>query len=154
MTRRQRPGPLPEKVVGLLDEHARDPSDPGEDPGRQPRAGEPGQEITPGPGERRPRSRDRAALDLGEPPEQAAVAEVAEAREVVAVLVDLLHERDLGVDDAARSQHAIDLVDAADRVGDMFEDGLNDDAVDAAVRERQIVAVAEQQRRRSGDGPR
>src|SRR5688572_700640 len=71
------------------------------------------EEIAPCPRQCRTGSRHRAALELAEVAKQPAVAQQREPREVVALLMHLLHERQLGVDEAIRCEHAMDLGDAA-----------------------------------------
>ena len=108
----------------------------------------PGSTATPRPAPSPARRRRRSRL--GEAAKQTPVADVREAREVEAAQVDLLHERRLRIDDAFGLEHAVDLVDAAPRIGDVLQHRLHDDGVHRAVGERQVVGVAEHRRRRVG----
>ena len=84
-----------------------------------------------------------ARADLVEPAKQAAVADGGEAREVVAPHVDLLQERRDRIDPPARLQNTPDLVGAAERVGDVFEDRDGKHCVERSVGERDVVGVGD-----------
>ena len=64
--------------------------------------------------------------------------------EVVRALVDLLHERDLGVHQPAGPQDAVHLGHDPRRVGDVLQDRLADDRVERGVGEREVVRVADE----------
>ncbi len=55
--------------------------------------------------------------------------------------MDLLDKRRVGVDDAIRLQHAMDFLDHRLRLQHMFEHGLNPDAVEHCITERQEVTI-------------
>ena len=78
------------------------------------------------------------------------MAAVGEPGEVVGALVDLLEERRVRVDDAAGAEHAVDLVRDDGRLQHVLQHRLDDDAVDAAVRERDRVTVADELGRGAG----
>jgi hypothetical protein len=67
-----------------------------------------------------------------------------EAREVVSTGMDLLHEGCLGIHEAPVGKNSINLSDHNRRVEHVFEDGLHDDCVDAACRERDRVRIGDQ----------
>ncbi len=70
--------------------------------------------------------------------------EVGKPREVESPAVNLLHEWDLRIDVASRSQDATDLIRDARRVNHMFEYRLADDGVEDTIGEWQIVTVTDQ----------
>ena len=113
-------------------------------PTRVPRASQASHEVVEAPKQLRARAGSRAGVDLGEPPEEIAMAAGREAREVVRARMDLLHERRLGVDEATVGENPMNLPDHLCRVEHVLEDRLYDDRVDAACRERNRVGVGNQ----------
>jgi glycosyltransferase involved in cell wall biosynthesis len=116
---------------------------PGEPAGER-RPGEPTHDMVGRPQQSSAGTGDRAGVDLGEVPEQVPVAAGGEPGEVVAARVDLLEERGLGVNRAARTQHPVDLGDDPARVEHVLENGLHDHGVHAAVGQRDGVGVGDQ----------
>src|SRR5271163_833468 len=100
--------------------------------------------MTVGPSERHPRAAHRPAGEFLESPEEPAVAEVREAREVITAFVDLLDEGSLGVDEAGGLQNPEDFLDTAEGVHNVFEDSLHNDAIKEIIGERKIMGIANQ----------
>ena len=55
-----------------------------------------------------------------------------------------LHEGDFGINDAARLEHAINLSDDATRLNHMLQHGLDPNAVDRGVGQRNVVGVGDE----------
>lgn len=85
-----------------------------------------------------------SAVDLGEAPEEPAVAAVGESREVVRTSVDLLHERCLGIDEPVWLEDSVHLLDHLPWVQHVFQHRLHDHRIDAAGYQRDLVSVRDE----------
>jgi hypothetical protein len=63
--------------------------------------------------------------------------------EVLAPTPYVLVECTFGINEAARPENTLDLSYTAIRIRDRWQDSLNDDGVEAAVREWQVVRVTD-----------
>jgi glycosyltransferase involved in cell wall biosynthesis len=113
-------------------------------PAGERRAGQPAHDVLGGPQQDGPGPGHRTGIELAEPAEQVAVAAGGEPGEVVPARVDLLQERGLGVDEPVRPQHPVDLGDHPGRIEDVFQHGLYDDRVEAAVGQRDRMGVGDE----------
>src|SRR5437764_7792129 len=76
---------------------------------------------------------------MKEPP----MSQVSKAGEIVRATMDLLHEGGVAENDPLPLQHAMHLLRAAVRIGDMFENRLRHHPIERLVIERDVVRIAD-----------
>src|ERR1700680_3644925 len=93
-------------------------------------SGNAAEQVPQRPSKRHPWTTLDAALDLVAEPIQTAMSQQGEAGQVICAAVDLLHERDLGIDETAGREHPVNLVDDPYRIEHVLEHCLADDRVE------------------------